>query len=183
MSERFPPLAPEAMSEAQREVAARIASGPRGSLRGPFLVLLHNPELAERVQALGEHLRYRNAVPRRLVEVAVLVTARHWTCQYEWFMHAPLALREGVAEATITAIAANRRPDTMTDDEALAYDVAVAAHAGGDLPDSLFAAAEARFGRAGVLDLLAVCGYYTLQAMVLNAARAPLPGGAPTPLA
>jgi 4-carboxymuconolactone decarboxylase len=181
VSERFPPVAPEAMSEAQRDVAARIAGGPRGSLRGPFLVLLHNPELADRVQALGEHLRYRSAVPQRLVELAVLVTARRWTCQYVWFMHAPLARREGVADDVIAAIAAGRRPEAMTEDEALTHDIA--AHAGGDLPDALFAAAEARFGRAGLLDLLAVCGYYTMQAMVLNAARAPLPGGAPPPLA
>lgn len=183
MSERFPPIVPEAMSEAQREVAARIAGGPRGDLRGPFLVLLHNPELAERVQALGEHLRYRSALPQRLVELAVLVTARRWSCQYEWVMHAPLARREGVPDETIAAIAANRRPGAMTEDEALAYDVATAALAGGDLPDALFAAAAARFGRAGLLDLLALCGYYTLQAMVLNAARAPLPGGARPPLA
>ncbi|WP_270937972.1 carboxymuconolactone decarboxylase family protein [Falsiroseomonas oryzae] len=182
MSDRFPAVAPEAMDEAQRALAAAIAGGPRGGVRGPFLALLHHPALAQRMQALGEHLRFGTGLPPALVEIAVLVTARRWTCQYEWVAHARIAGKAGVPEAIIEAIAAGRRPDPMSPDEALVHGVACAAHATGELPDPLFAAAEARFGRAGILDLLALCGYYAMVAMVLNTARLPLPDGVPPPL-
>jgi 4-carboxymuconolactone decarboxylase len=181
--DRFPAIAAEAMTEAQRALATEIAGGPRGGVRGPFLALMHNPALAQRVQALGEHLRFGTGLPPALVEIVVLVTARRWTCQYEWVAHARIARSVGVAEPMIAAIAAGLRPDGMSAAEALVHDVADAAHAHGDLPDALFAAAEARFGRAGILDLLALCGYYALLAMVLNTARPPLPDGMAPPLA
>ena len=93
------------------------------------------------------------------------------------------AKKKGLPEHIIAAIAEGRRPDPMTADEALAYGVATAAHASGELTDALFAAAEARFGRAGILDLLALCGYYSMLAMALNTARPALPDGTPPPLA
>jgi 4-carboxymuconolactone decarboxylase len=181
-AERFPVIAPEAMTEAQRALAAEIAGGPRGGVRGPFLALMHNPPLAHRIQALGEHLRFRTGIAQALVEIAVLVTARRWTCQFEWVAHADIARKEGLDEQIIAAIAEGRRPASMSEDEALVHDVALAAHATGDLPDALFVRAEARFGRAGVLDLLALCGYYALLAMVLNTARPALPDGIAPPL-
>ncbi len=182
MTERFPAIPPDQMTEAQREVAAAIAGGPRGSVRGPFLALLHNPPLAMRVQALGAHLRYGTGLPQALVELLILVTARRWTCQYEFFAHARIARTEGVAEAIITAIAEGRRPDAMTADQALVHDFAVSSHRDGKPEDALYAAAEARFGKAGVLDLLALAGYYTMLAMVLNTADPALPEGAEPPL-
>ncbi len=182
-AERFPAVSPEAMSEAQRALAAEIAGGPRGGVRGPFLALLHHPPLAHRIQALGEHLRFGTGLPQALVELVVLVTARRWTCQYEWVAHSRIARKEGLAEHIIAAIAEGRRPDPMSEDEALAYDIAMAAHATGDLPDPLFTQAETRFGRAGILDLLALCGYYAMLAMVLNTARPALPDGMAPPLA
>jgi 4-carboxymuconolactone decarboxylase len=182
MSARFPLVPPDSYTDAQRVLAAEIAGGPRGGVRGPFLALMHNPALAQRVQALGEHLRFGTGIDPALVEVAVLVTARRWTCQYEWVAHARLARNAGLPETIIAAIAEGRRPEAMTPDQALVHDVAMAAHASGDLPDALFAAAEARFGKAGVLDLLALCGYYAMLAMVLNTARPPLPDGIAPPL-
>ncbi len=183
MSTRFPAIPEGDLTDAQRALVAEIAGGPRGGVRGPFLALLHHPPLAHRIQALGEHLRFGTGLPQQLVELAVLITARRWTCQYEWVAHARIARKEGLAKHIITAIAEDRRPEPMTEDEALVHDVAQAAHGGGELPDPLFAAAVARFGRAGVLDLLALCGYYAMLAMVLNTARLSLPEGAPPPLA
>ena len=87
MAQRFPKLTPEQMTPAQQEVAAAITAGPRGEVRGPFIALLHNPELAGHVQRLGEHLRWKGKLPARLKEMAVLITARRWTCQHEWVMH------------------------------------------------------------------------------------------------
>lgn len=180
---RFPAIVPEEMTEAQRALVAEIAGGPRGGVRGPFIALLHNPALAHRVQALGEHLRFNTGLPQALVELAVLVTARRWTCQYEWVAHERIARKEGLSDHIIAAIAEGRRPDPLMAEEALVFDIAHAAHASGDLPDALFAAAEARFGRHAILDLLALCGYYALLAMVLNTARPSLPDGMPPPLA
>jgi 4-carboxymuconolactone decarboxylase len=183
MTARFPTIAPGDYSEAQKALAAEIAGGPRGGVRGPFLALMHHPALAQRLQALGEHLRFGTGIPQSLVEIVVLVTARRWTCQYEWVAHERIARKEGVPEAIIAAIASGRRPSPMSEDEALVHDVAWAAHESGALPDALFTAAEARFGKPGVLDLLAICGYYALLAMVLNTARPALPDGIAPPLA
>ncbi|NKE43329.1 carboxymuconolactone decarboxylase family protein [Roseomonas frigidaquae] len=182
MTERFPAIPPDQMTEAQREVAAAIAGGPRGSVRGPFLALLHHPALAMRIQALGEHLRFGTGMPQSLVELLILVTARRWNCQYEFFAHARIARNEGLPEPIITAIAEGRRPDPMNADQAMVHDFAVATHRDGKPTDALYAAAEARFGKAGVLDLLALAGYYTMLAMVLNTADPALPDGATPPL-
>jgi 4-carboxymuconolactone decarboxylase len=183
MSTRFPSIDPATYTPEQRAVAAEIAGGARGSVRGPFLPLMHNPALAMRIQALGEHLRFGTGIAQSLVEIAVLVTARRWTCQYEWVAHERIARKEGTPDHIITAIALNQRPRLMNDDQALVYDVAMAAHDTGELPDALFAKAEHRFGKAGVLDLLALCGYYAMLAMVLNTVRPALPDAVPPPLA
>ncbi len=94
------------MTDAQRAVAAEIASGPRGGVRGPFLALLHNPELARRLQEVGEYLRFQTGLPDRLVELVILVTARHYACQFEWYAHERLARKAGLPDPVIAAIAA-----------------------------------------------------------------------------
>lgn len=179
---RFPVLQPEEMTPEQAAVAAQIASGPRGGVRGPFVALLHNPALAERVQALGEHLRFGTTFPAAALEIAILVTARHWNCQYEWFAHEKIARKAGLDPAIIEAIAARRQPPGMTSDEALVHAFCTGVVQSGEPGEAAFAAAQARFGLDGALDLIALCGYYSLLAMVLNTARLPLPDGAPPPL-
>ncbi len=181
MTPRFPVLAPSAMSADQRRVAEMIADGPRGGVRGPFIALLHNPALAERVQALGEHLRFGTGLPDRLVEIAVLVAARRWNCEYEWFAHEKLARKAGVPEAVIAAIAKAERPGGMSADDALVHDFCVATCRDGAPGDGDFEAVIARYDRSAALDLLALCGYYSMLAMILNAARLPLPEGAAPP--
>jgi 4-carboxymuconolactone decarboxylase len=179
---RFEVLQREQMSERQREVADAIASGPRGALKGPFLALIHNPELASRVQQLGEHLRYGTGLAQTLVEIAILVTARRWSCDYEWAAHARIAREAGLRDEMIEAISARARPAELNADEALLYDFAEATVWDGAPSDASYDAVIARFGRPAALDLLAVCGYYTMLAFVLNTARLPLPAGA-SPLA
>jgi 4-carboxymuconolactone decarboxylase len=171
--ERFPRLTPDAMTPQQREAAAEIAAGPRGEVRGPFLALLHNPELARRVQSLGEYLRFRSKLPPRLIELAVLQTARRWNCRYEWAAHERLARKAGLAEDIIAALADRRRPAAMSLEEAEIYDFCEQAHATGEVSDAAFDPVRKRFGPDGALDLLALCGYYSLLAMVLNTARTP----------
>lgn len=181
---RFKTLQREDMSPRQREVADAIASGPRGALKGPFLALIHNPELAQRLQTLGEHLRYGTGLAPDLVEIPILLAARRWNCDYEWAAHARIAKAAGLREGIIDAIAQGRRPDAPTQDEALLYDFAREALDAGAPGEERVDAMQARFGDAVVLDVLALCGYYSLLAFVLNVAHLPLPEGAsPLPLA
>ena len=179
---RFPPLKPADMTPAQREVAAEISAGPRGEVRGPFIALLHNPALARRVQQLGEHLRWGSKLPPALIELAVLLAARRWSCQHEWYVHEKLARKAGLGGAIIDAIAAGRAPQAMSRDEAAVHAFCLQAHDTGRVGDEAFGAVRARFGLEGVLELLALCGYYSLMAMVLNTAGLPLPGNAAPPL-
>jgi 4-carboxymuconolactone decarboxylase len=182
MAQRFPKLTPEGMSPAQREVAAEITAGPRGEVRGPFIALLHNPELARHVQRLGEHLRWKGKLPSRLKELAVLVTARRWTCQHEWVMHSKLAPEGGLGAGIVDDIRHGREPKGMLDEEKAVYNFCRELHATGRAGDAAFAEIQTRFGLDGALELIALNGYYSLMAMVLNTAGLPLPGNAEPPL-
>lgn len=179
---RFPRLTAENMTAAQREVAAEIAAGPRGEVRGPFIALLHHPELARRIQQLGEQLRWGSKLPPKLVELAVLITARKWSCQHEWWAHEKLARKADLDEKIIDALAQGREPQGLCADEAAVYAFCRDAHASGRVGDAAFAAVRERFGLDGALELLALCGYYSLMAMVLNTAGMPLPDNAAPPL-
>jgi 4-carboxymuconolactone decarboxylase len=179
---RFPALAPEAMSAEQRAVADEISSGPRGGVRGPYVALLHHPALARKLQALGEHLRFNTQFGERVLEIGILVTARHWNCQYEWVAHERLARKAGVPEPIIDAIRQARVPDSMSEDEARVHRFCSEAVRHGEPGEAAYDAVVRRFGREGVLDLLALCGYYATLALVLNTARLPLPDGVPPPL-
>ena len=179
---RFPRIAPDAMTPAQREVAAEISAGPRGEVRGPFIALLHNPELARRIQQLGEHLRWKSKLPAGLLELAVLVTAREWNCQHEWYMHEKLARKAGLEPRVFEAVAQGKEPHGMSSDEALVYRFCKQAHKTGRIDDETFVAARERFGLDGTLELLALNGYYSMMAMVLNTAGMPLPDNAAPPL-
>lgn len=180
-TERFPAIAPEAMTPEQRHAAEGIVSGPRGGMRGPFNAWLRSPEVADRFQRVGEYVRFQTVIPARLNELAILVTAREWNSQYEWFAHRRLALEAGLPEAIVDAIASGKRPAAMNDDERIVYEFCTELHRTREVSDPTFAAAKARFTEQGVIDLVAVCGYYTAVAMTLNLSRVPLPEGA-TPL-
>jgi 4-carboxymuconolactone decarboxylase len=156
------------LSPEQERVAADIRSGPRGSVRGPFLALLHSPETASRVQRLGEHLRFGGVLPQRLKELAILVAARHWSCAYEWAAHRPLAEREGVAPETCEAIAAGRRPVWLDEEQAIVHAYCTELHETKSVSDATVAEALRRFGPQRLIELTAICGYYSMLAMVLN---------------
>jgi 4-carboxymuconolactone decarboxylase len=178
---RFPILDPERMSPAQKRAYDAIVSGPRGGARGPFNVLLRSPELADRVQKVGEYLRFSSSLPARLNEFAILVNARFWESKYEWYAHRPLAVKAGLAESIADDLAHNRRPAGMKEDEELVYEFCTSLHRRHFVEDALFERARATFGEQGVVDLVGVSGYYTLVSMVLNVAEIPLPEGVPAP--
>ena len=175
---RFPPLDPDAMSPEQRRVADAIASGPRGGLRGPFQAWLRSPELADRLQKVGEYLRFSSSVPRRLNELAILITARAWDAQFEWWAHHRLALEAGLDPAVAADIAEGRRPTAMQPDEAVVYDFCTELRATRRVSDATLARALNLLGEAGVIELIGVSGYYDVVSMTLNVAEVPLPEGA-----
>ncbi len=182
MTDRLPPLAFDQLSTTQKTAARAIIEGPRGALYGPFVPLVRSPELMEAVQRVGEYLRYRSAIGARLTELAILVTARQWSQQVEWAIHAPLAAREGIDQHVIDAIAARRRPRDMPPDEALVYDFCIELHQTRRVGDATYDAALARFGEQGVVDLMGINGYYTMLSMVMNAARTAAPPSPAAPL-
>jgi 4-carboxymuconolactone decarboxylase len=180
---RFPVPAMTELSPRQREIADKIASGPRGGIRGPFLALIRNPDLADAVQQLGEHLRFKSKLPLALIELAILLVARHWTCQYEWFAHERVARgTTDLPDAVIRAIQVGAVPDVMTNEQRIVYDFVVRTVHSGTPSDAVYEEAVAQFGREGVLDLIATCGYYTMIAMLLNTTQVPLPEGTASPL-
>ena len=140
--------------------------------------MIHNPELASRVQALGEHLRYGTGLSPQLVEIAVLITARRWSCDYEWAAHARIAQEAGLAAEIIDALAVGAKPEQLDAEESVIYDFAWETVWHGTPGDDAFDSLAGQFGLASALDVLAVCGYYTMLAFVLNAAGLPLPEGA-----
>jgi len=180
--QRFKPLSQEEMTEAQRKVYQDIAGGPRKGFRGPFNALLRSPELAERAQKLGEHIRFGTSLPPRLSELAILITARYWSAQYEWHAHAPHAAKGGLAASVISELQAGKRPGSMKEDEAVVHDFCSELHEKKAVSDATYKRALELFGERGVVDMIGVSGYYTLVSMVLNVARHPLPEGVPPPL-
>lgn len=143
--------------------------------------LLRSPELTDRVQKLGEYLRYKTSLPVRLNEFAILINARFWDSKYEWYAHMPLAIKGGLAESIAEDLAQNKRPANMKPDEELIYDFCTTLHRQHFVDDALFKRAVAMLGEQSVIDLIAVSGYYTLVSMVLNVAEIPLPPGEKSP--
>jgi 4-carboxymuconolactone decarboxylase len=175
--DRLPPIPAAQLTEAQRRGLDEFREARRAELSGPFVPLLRSPELLSRTRALGDYLRFRSALPPRLSEFTILLTARHWAQNYEWDVHAPIAREAGVTAETIAAILAGRRPPVLTDDEAAIYDFCDELQRTHAVTDATYARALARFGEKGVIDLVGIQGYYSLLAMVLNTARTPIAAG------
>lgn len=139
---------------------------------GPFIDLLVSPELMNKVSALGEYLRYRSALPPRLSELAILITAAHWRQSFEWEIHAPIALKAGISKEKIEAIWVHVPPPRLEDDEQVIYDLCVALHRDQAVKPDLRDRAYEVLGQQGTLDAMAICGYYALLAMILNSRSA-----------
>jgi len=184
MSEpRFHALDPERMTPEQKRVAEAIQSGPRGQgLRGPFNALLRSPDLADRVQKVGEYVRFRSSLPARLNELAILIVARKWTAQFEWHAHHQFAMQAGLDPAVAAAIAEGTKPDSMGAEEAAIHAFCTELLETAQVSDGAFENVRQRFGEQGVIDLIGAIGYYSIVSMVLNVDRHPLPDGVNPPL-
>jgi 4-carboxymuconolactone decarboxylase len=179
--DRMAPLMPDRMTPEQKAIADQIVA-TRGSMNGPFNAWLRDPPLADRLQKLGEQIRFHSSLPGALNEFAILITARHWTSQFEWYAHYPLAMKAGLEASVAEDLSQGTRPRAMTNDEAAIYDFSVALHRDGNVDDDTYRRVLDRFGEKGVMDLIAVNGYYDLVSMTLNVARVMPPAGTPLPL-
>jgi 4-carboxymuconolactone decarboxylase len=155
-----------------------IVSGPRGGgTDGPFNVQLRSPEMGDLGQQFGAATRFATTVPRRLYELAIIITARHWTSQFEWTAHHRGALQAGLSPAIADAIAEGKRPATMAPDEQAVYDFATELLETKQVSDASFSAAKSFLGERGVVELINVMGWYGTVSMLLNVDRYPLPPG------
>jgi 4-carboxymuconolactone decarboxylase len=179
---RFPLLTEATMTPRQREAYQAIVSGPRKGAVGPFNALLRSPEVADRVQRVGEYVRFQTSIPAALNELAILITGRFWGAQFEFWAHRRLGKTAGLSDAVIDAIAQGRRPPAMSPDETIVYDFCTELFRDKAVSDRTFKAVVDRFGEPGVIDLIAASGYYSIVSMVLNVDRYPLPDGEQAPL-
>src|SRR4051812_23512059 len=192
--ERFPILHPDQMNADQKKLLDALLAGPRGGgntspeavqnilHNGPFNAWMRSPDLGNRLQNVGAYIRYRTALPLRLNEFAILITAREWTSQYEWYAHYPLAMKAGLPASVAAELAQGRRPEGMSEDQRIVYAFCTELHRNHFVSDATFAAAKQRFGEQGVVDLIAVSGYYVTVSMTLNTAQVGLPEGVAPPL-
>jgi len=174
---RLPRLDPAKLAGKQKQVYDKIASGPRGGVRGPFGALLHAPGVADPVQALGAYLRFESPLPGRLRELAIMITARFWTAQFEWHIHRGFAEKEGIEPAIINAIAERRTPEFRNADEKIVYAFVRELNKQHRVSDATYDEAVKLLGAEGVVELTCVAGYYTLISMVLNAFEVAVPEG------
>jgi 4-carboxymuconolactone decarboxylase len=181
---RFAPLKAEELNPAQKAWVDAIALPPRNAkfANPPYRAYIRSPDLAPRLSALSDYLRWNTSLPPRLSELAILITARQWTAQYEWFAHYTLALKGGLDPKIVGDIAAGNRPANMKDDEAALYDLAMALYRDKKVTDAVYRAALDKFGERGIMDIIGIIGYYDLVSMTLITMQAAAPNDSVPPL-
>jgi len=172
-----PPVATETTG-----VAAEVLKQSSAGLGGPYGMLIKSPELLKRYLLMTDYLRQKTSLPRRLNEMAILLEARLWDAQYEWWAHEPLARKAGLREAIISDIREGKRPASMQPDEAIVYDLVTELLNKRQLSDDTFGRASQILGEQQVVDLVAVAGFYVMVSAVIIAGRVEIPNGAPAPM-
>lgn len=180
MSNRLPLPSLGNLSEAQQKVADEVKSGPRGGVRGPLLVWLHSPELASRAQKLGEFLRWGTVLDARISELVILVTARHYGCDFIWFNHIGLALKGGLTSEIAEKIKNRHEPAFEKADEAAAYAFATETLRKHAVSDATLAEARRLFGNRGAVEIGAIIAHYHSGSIALSLVNIDLPDGTKT---
>ena len=175
--DRFKPLTWDEMTAAQRTMVEHLVAGPRAGANGPFNVLLRSPEMGDIAQQFGASMRFNQAMPRKLNEMAIIITARYWTAQYEWYAHKRAALQAGLNPAIVDAIQNGRKPAGMQKDEEAVYTFCTELLNTKHVSDATFQVAKDLVGEKGVVDLMGVMSWYQMVSMLLNVDRYPLPDG------
>jgi 4-carboxymuconolactone decarboxylase len=177
--QRLPTIPPDQYTADQRKAAEEFLAVRKTPVFGPFEPMMHSPEVMSMARAMGDYLRYHSAIGNTLSELVILVTAREWSQDYEWYVHYPIALKAGITKDIADAIADGRRPIGMSADEEIVYDFTTELQRNKRISDPTFNRAEQRFGKKGVVDMTGISGYYTFLAMQLNMARYEFSGAGP----
>lgn len=181
---RFAPPTAEQLTPEQKAWADSISGPPRNAkfANPPYRAYIRSPELAKRLSALSDYLRWNTSLPPRLSEMAILITAREWSAQYEWFAHYPLALKGGLDPKVADGIAKGKRPEGMKADETALYDLAMQLYRDKRVSDDAYKAALAAFGERGIMDIIGIIGYYDLVSMTLITMEAAPPNDSVAPM-
>jgi len=171
--DRLPTIPPAQYSPEQKQAAAEFEAARKVPVFGPFEPLMYSPAVMSQARAMGDYLRYKSAIGNTLSELAILLTAREWTQDFEWSVHYPIALKAGIRQDIADAIAEGRRPAALSADEEIVYDYAMELLKNRQVSNLTFERAKSRFGAKGVVDMTGIVGYYTFLAMQLNAAQYP----------
>jgi len=180
---RFKPLTWDAMTPAQQRMTRNVLAGKRGAMQGPYNVLLHSPELGDLAQKFGAHTRFNSSLPLVLNELAILLVARFWTCQFVWWIHRRIAEEAGLPKELTQAIASGSPPSVLTGELQAVYVFCNELLQTRRVSNESYAALIRHFGEAGAVDLMGTMSYYTLVSMALNVDQYPLPEGAEPELA
>lgn len=172
--ERMPPLESSEMTAEQRAVVEELVGGPRGKLQGPFFPMMRSPGFMRRAQKVGEFIRYESVLPDDLREIAILVTAVHWSQPVEWFIHAPITVAAGVHEEALEQIAQGQPVTAVGDTAQAVVEFCRTLHREQDVPDDLYDRVRSALGEEALIDLVGLCGYYATLAMIMNVARTTL---------
>jgi 4-carboxymuconolactone decarboxylase len=176
--DRFKPLNYDQLTPEQKTMVEHLYAGERGGMNGPFNVLLRSPEMGDLAQKLGAQLRFHSTLTAKQRELAIIITARYWTAQYEWTAHRKLAMQAGISPATADAIAAGKKPPSLEPEQEVVYNFCNEMLHAKQVSDANYKAAVDKLGERGVVDLTALVGYYQFVSMILNLDRYPLPDGA-----
>jgi len=180
---RFSSITMEQLNDVQKRVAERVLNVSSAGLGGPYAILLRSPILLERYLGMTDYLRFETSLPKRLNELAILIEARLWDAQYEWWAHYPIAMRAGLSPEIAEEIRNGRRPNSMKEDEEIVYDVVTELLRDRNLTDATFECAKKILGGQPTIDLIAVSGFYMMVSSVLIAGRVTPPdGSSPLPV-
>ena len=180
-TKRFPQITLEQLAPEAQGLGKEILAISSVGLAGPYNVMFRSPIFAQRMKSLLDYLRFNSSLPTRINEFAILIQARLWTSQVEWYAHYPLALKAGLDASVADDLKANIRPRNMQADEAIAYDVCMQMSLNHEISDELFQQAKTILGEQQLVDLIAVTGTYVTVAMLLSLGEEPIPEGKPLP--
>ena len=173
--DRMQTIPPEKYNAEQKQAAAEFLAARKVPVFGPFEPLMHSPELMNIARSMGDYVRFKPAIGTTLSELVILITAREWSQDYEWHVHAPIALKQGIKKDIVDAVADGRRPVGMSLDEEICYDFTIELHRNKRVSDATYQRAVQRFGEKGVMDMIGINGYYTFLAMAMNTAHFRVP--------
>jgi 4-carboxymuconolactone decarboxylase len=177
----MPPIPKAQWTDAQKKAAVEFAAMRGQEVFGPFAVMLRSPEVMLRAAAMGDYMRYQTSLPPALNELIILIVARHWSQQFEWYVHQPMALKAGLSPRIVAAVSKGRRPEALSGDETIVYEFATELLRLQNVSDSTYAKAVERFGEHGVIDMIGVAGYYSFLSMMMNTARTTVPADSEVP--